>query len=324
MPETHKVSNYPNGFKNTVTIRGVPIVQSHPGQVFWVNSTNVLASDGVLGSDVPAAGTYQRPYATIDYAIGQCTANRGDIIMVMPGHTETVSAAGGITMDVAGVAVVGLGTGSLRPTITLDTASTATIAMSAANTTFKNCIFSAAFADIAEAITPSATNITIEDCDFVAAATNQNFLSIMDTGTTDNECDDFALIGCRWIEPDTATLTACSIDGDLDGLTIQNCYMNLGVNTSDLPILAIVATGKDVTNVNIQNNTLIRLNDANPLLITADTTTANTGVIRDNTVRHLDTGTELLVTAATNISFTNNLCSAAVDASGFLVPAADS
>ena len=151
-----------------------------------------------------------------------------------------------------------------------------------------------------------------------------NFLSIMDTGTTDNECDDFALINCKWIEPDTATVTACSIDGDLDGLTIQGCYMNLGVNTSDLPILAQVATGKDVTNVNIQDNTLIRLNDANPLLITADTTTANTGVIRNNTVRHLDTLAELLVTAATNISFTNNLCSAAVDASGFLVPAADS
>ena len=275
MTETAKVSNYPNGFKGTVTIRGVPITISHPGQVFWVNSTSVLASDGVAGADTPSAGTYQRPFATIDYAIGQCTASRGDIIMVMPGHTETVSAAGGITMDVAGVAVIGLGTGALRPTITLDTAATATVTMSAASTTIKNCVFSAGFADINEAITPSATNITIEDCDFVAAATDQNFLSIMDTGTTDNECDDFALINCKWIEPDTATVTACSIDGDLDGLTIQGCYMNLGVNTSDLPILAQVATGKDVTNINIQDNTLIRLNDANPLLITADTTTAS-------------------------------------------------
>ena len=153
MPETNKVSNYPSGFKGTVTIRGVPITVSHPGQVFWVNSTSVLASDGVSGSDVPSAGTYQRPFATIDYAIGQCTASRGDVIMVMPGHTETVSAAGGIAMDVAGVAVVGLGAGSLRPTITLDTAATASVTMSAANTTFKNCIFSAAFADINEPIT---------------------------------------------------------------------------------------------------------------------------------------------------------------------------
>jgi hypothetical protein len=212
----------------------------------------------------------------------------------------------------------------LRPTITFDTAATASLTISGANTTIKNCIFSAAFADINEAITPSATGITIEDCDFVAAATNQNFLSIMDTGTTDNECDDFALIGCKWIEPDTATVTACSVDGDLDGLTIQDCYMNLGVNTSDLPILAQVATGKDLTNANIQGNTLIRLNDANPLLITADSGAANTGVIRNNTVRHLDTAAELLVTTTTNFSFTNNLCSAAVDLSGFLVPAADS
>jgi hypothetical protein len=322
-----KSSNYtefPDGFVNGITLRGQPIHVTNPGKTFYVNGTSVLSDGQKVGGSNGNEGTYTKPFATIDYAIGQCTASRGDLIVVAPGHTETVSAAGGIAVDVAGVTILGMGSGSLRPTITLDTAATASITMSEANTAFKNCIFSAAVADVNEVITPSATGITIEDCDFVAAATGQNFLSIMDTGTTDNECDDFALINCTWIEPDAATLTACSIDGDLDGLTIQGCYMNLGVNSSDLPILAIVATGKDVTNVNIQDNTLIRLNDANPLLITADTTTANTGVIRNNTVRHLDIATELLVTAATNISFTNNLCSAAVDASGFLVPAADS
>lgn len=317
-------SNYPNGFKDTVTIRGVPVAMTHPGQVFWVNSSSVYAEGGVAGTDTPDAGTYQRPFATIDYAIGRCTASRGDIIVVMPGHTETVSAAGSIALDVAGVAVIGLGAGTLRPNISFTTAATASITISAANTTMKNMIFTAAFADVAEYVTPSAANITLEEIEFVDSATNLNALSIMDTGTTNNQCDDFALINCKWVTPDTACLTACSIDADLDGLTIQGCYMNLGVNSSDLPILAIVATGKDVTNVNIQDNTLIRLNDANPLLITADTTTANTGVIRNNTVRHLDTATELLVTAATNISFTNNLCSAAVDKSGYLVPAADS
>ena len=108
-------SNYPNGIKDLV-LRGTPITQLHPGVVYFVNSTSVFAKGGIAGSN-NNPGTYQRPYATIDYAIGQCVANRGDIIVVMPGHTETISAAAGVAQDVAGVAVIGLGDGSLRPTI---------------------------------------------------------------------------------------------------------------------------------------------------------------------------------------------------------------
>ena len=97
------MSNYPNGF-NQVTIRGLPLTQLHPGNVFWVNGSSVLPDKGIAGSN-NNDGTYLRPFATIDYAIGRCTGSRGDIIAVMPGHTEDIAAAGGITLDVAGVAV---------------------------------------------------------------------------------------------------------------------------------------------------------------------------------------------------------------------------
>ena len=317
-------SNYPNGFSNGVTIRGVPVTQSYPGQVYWVNNSSVIADGGIGGSN-GNPGTYQKPFSTIDYAIGRCTAGRGDIIMVMPGHAETVSSATSIVCDVAGVAIIGLGSGLSRPTLTFTTATTAAVQVSASNVTWKNIVFSADFADIAEVFNvTTAKYLTIEQCEFNSTATNDNFLSIVDTNTTNNAADGLALINCVWIEPDAATLTAVSVDGDLNGLIVEGCYFNIGVNTNDLPIVAIVATGKDVTNISVKNNNFIRLNDANPLLITCDTTTANTGVIAGNTVRHLDTAGELLVTAATNISFTLNLCAAVVDTSGFLVPAADS
>jgi len=316
-------SNYPNGFANGVTIRGVPVLQAYPGQVYWVNNSTALADGGIAGSN-GNPGTYQKPFATIDYAIGRCKAGRGDIVMVMPGHAESVTSATSIVADVSNVAVIGLGSGTSAPTLTFTTAATASIVVSAANVSFKNLNIVASFADIAEVFTPTAVNFSVEDCNIYASAANFNFLSLADTNTTNNSADGLSFINCKWVEPDAATLTMVSVDGDIDGLTVQGCYVNLGVNSSDLPIVAIVATGKDVTNLNVQNNTMIRLNDANPLLVTADTTTANTGVIRNNTVRHLDTASELLVTTGTNISFTNNLCSAAVDKSGFLVPAADS
>jgi hypothetical protein len=107
-------SNYPGGFAQGVVIKGIPLTVSNPGKVFWVNGTTVLAPGAVGGSN-GNDGSYRRPFATIDYAVGKCTANRGDIIMVMPGHSETISSATSLVFDVAGVAVIGLGTGSLRP-----------------------------------------------------------------------------------------------------------------------------------------------------------------------------------------------------------------
>jgi hypothetical protein len=317
------ISNYPNGFMEGLTLRELPILQTQPGKIFWVNNSSVLSPKGVGGSD-GNPGTFNKPFSTLDYAVGKCTASRGDVIAIMPGHAETISDATSLAIDVAGIAIVGIGAGTLRPTFTLDTVTTATIAVSAANVSIKNVIFTANFADIAELFTPSAVNLHLEDCAFQATAAAMNFISIADTGTPDNECDGLSFLRCSWIEPDLATISLVSVDGDLDGLSVVDCYLNLGVNTSDLPAIATVATGKDVTNLQVLNNRVIRLNDANPLLITADTTTANTGIVAGNQVRHLDTAAELLVTAATNIGFFENKTTAAVDKSGFLIPVADS
>jgi|6_EtaG_2_1085325.scaffolds.fasta_scaffold01776_3 hypothetical protein len=310
------LSSYPNGFKNGQLVKNVRVPDTVPGNVFWVDSGS--------GADSGRAGLYNYPFASLDYAVGKCTASNGDIIYIKPGHAETLSSATALALDVAGITVVGLGAGTLKPTFTLDTATTTTIAVSGANTVLQNLKFSANFADIADLFTPSSTNFKLVDCDFVATATNMNFVEIVDTGTTNNECDGLEFHGCSWIEPDTATTSLLNVDGDLDGLKVSNCYFNLGVNTSDLPIIAVVATGKDLSNAEIIGNRCVRLNDANPLLITADTTTANTGVIARNHVRHLDTAAELLVTAGTNFGFFENYATAAVDKSGYILPAVDS
>ena len=79
------MSNFPNGFANGISVRGMPLLSSYPGKVFWVDS-------GAPGGK----GTFERPMATIDAAVALCTANNGDIIVVKPGHVETVSAAAGL------------------------------------------------------------------------------------------------------------------------------------------------------------------------------------------------------------------------------------
>jgi len=263
-------------------------------------------------------------FADIDSAVGACMASRGDTIYVAPGHTSTISSATALALDVAGITIKGLGEGTKRPTLTFDTANTATIAVSVADVVIENVVFSANYADIASLFTlTTAKNFTLRNCGFVATASAMNFLTLVTTNATANASDGLTIDNCSWVEPDTATSTMLTVVGDLDGLTVKDSYLNLGVNTNDLPAIAIVATGKDLTNVMIDSNDVIRLNDANALLITADTTTANTGIVKNNNVRHLDTAGELLVTTATNIGFFRNNATAAVDKSGFIIPAID-
>ena len=105
------------------------------GNIWFVDSGSANASDAAGYGQNPDA-----PFATIDYAIGNCTASNGDWIMVMPGHAESVSSAAYINADVAGVRIIGLGTGRNRPVLTW-TAAAGEIKVNAADVTFENMVF---------------------------------------------------------------------------------------------------------------------------------------------------------------------------------------
>jgi hypothetical protein len=177
------MSNYPNGFANGVSIRGVPLALSHPGKAFWVNS-----GTGSNGND----GTYQRPFSTIDFAVGRCTANKGDIIFVLPGHTETVAAAAGLALDVAGIAIIGLGSGTNRATVNFTTATTADMDVDAANVTIVNVLFTGGVDALAGPIDVNASDFAMIDCetrDVTGQAT--------DFIVTDDNCDRFYIGGWK-------------------------------------------------------------------------------------------------------------------------------
>jgi hypothetical protein len=69
-----------------------PIVQTHPGRVFWVSNASTLLANQRGGSD-GNKGTFNEPFSTLNYAVTQCVANRGDVIIVKPGHAENISSA---------------------------------------------------------------------------------------------------------------------------------------------------------------------------------------------------------------------------------------
>ena len=111
-----------------------------PGDVFFVDSTSTTGLDAVGYGRNPDA-----PFKTLDYAVGQCTASKGDLIIVMPGHIETVAAASGLDFDVAGIKVIGLGWGDIRPKIQLS-AQASTVEFNADDMWIENLIFEGTFA----------------------------------------------------------------------------------------------------------------------------------------------------------------------------------
>lgn len=318
-------SHFQNGFSNGVTIRGLPLQQVQPGKVWFVGNSTTVVEGGIGGSN-GNKGTYQQPFNTLDYAIGRCTAGRGDVIFVLPGHAETISSATALNLDVAGVAIIGLGVGTSRPTFTLDTATTTTIPVSAANITISNCVFTANFADIVSVFTlTTAKNFCLDNVFVKATATNMNFLYVIDTDATTANADGLTVINCDWIEPDAATLSFVKCDGTNDNWYFQDGYLSLGVNNNKASLIAI-ATGKILTNAVVDGVTVYRLNTdtaTGALLITTDGTT-NTGIIRHCHLQHADTAGELIVTASSGFGFIDNRTSGVAGASGYLLPAADS
>lgn len=79
-------------------------------------------------------------FTTLDSAVGAMRANIGDKVKIAPGHTETLSAAAAIALDVVGITVEGLGSGAARPTLTFGTSTAASLTISAASVKLKNII----------------------------------------------------------------------------------------------------------------------------------------------------------------------------------------
>ena len=107
-----------------------------------------------------------RYFATIAAAATVATANSGDTIVVLPGHTEAITGAAGIAIATAGINIIGIGTGTDRPTISFTTAIAAQMTVTAANVSIQNIIFTAGFDAITAMISVTGAYVSFLDCEF--------------------------------------------------------------------------------------------------------------------------------------------------------------
>ena len=160
---------------------GLPVIQDHKvftGNVFFVDAGTAQ------GGTTSGFGTHPDEAITdIDSAHNLCTATQGDTIFVLTGHVENITGASGITNDLAGIDIIGLGHGAARPTITW-TATGSTWVISAASVTIEN-IIATATAAATLLFSSTAAHLRLHKVDYVeGSAIPLQFL--LTTSASDN------------------------------------------------------------------------------------------------------------------------------------------
>lgn len=301
------LTSFPNG----ITSFGVPVVGSGndlltTGSVFFVHSGT--GNDGNTGESPDAA------LATLDAAINKCTASVGDIVVAMPGHSETISNATSIVPDVAGVKFVGLGEGDNRPKIDFDNTASQVI-FSAANQTIKNFVFECSVDSLVAALSVTASGVSILGCEFAAPTTAQNCLVWV---LTTADADKIRVEGCRTsglgnfeagasevvrlVGTDDAVVKGNYFNGDHSTATVNNVTTaalrveishNVLINENTTADLAIALVGTTTGYVGFNTG---RCGNGAPITGGA-ITAANDCVLAENYFANLDAETGALVGA---------------------------
>jgi hypothetical protein len=134
-------------------------------QILFVDSGHVDALDA---DDTEHGHAITKPLATLDYAIGLCTANEQSIILIAPGHVEDYDATTtGFDADVAGVKIIGIGHGSLRPRFDFNHA-TSKCVVGANNVQIENIVLRPSVATVAIGldVETGITGAKIKDVEF--------------------------------------------------------------------------------------------------------------------------------------------------------------
>ncbi len=287
-------------------------VAAAPGNIYFVNS--------VTGSDSVGAGNNpDSPFKSINFAITQTTASQGDVIYVMPGHSESISGIAAIAASKAGISIVGIGVGPLRPKITLHTTAT-TIAISAANVTFRNLRIATDVDAVVAVFNITAAGVTLDAVDFVETSACACLQFVLTTSAA----KDLTIQNCRWVQ--TATAATALVNWILlvgaDRAKIVNNFANIKGYATSNPANGIVVGSTTLSlDVEIGNNSFISQNSTGTIVISLYTGT--TGFVYGNRVASDKTAIAGQVACASAFA-SNNYANNTVNTSGLLDPVVDS
>ena len=250
-------------FRNGVLSRGVPL---YNGDQIPQTFGNYYYVDSVNGSvDYPGTRS-DRAVPTINAGYDLCSAGNDDVVLVMPGHVETASAANFVIADTAGVSVIGLGRGTRRPTITIDDTG-ATWPISAADNRVSNIWFKndADGTTVWHAVT--AAGVQLDNCFYEDLTTK----TMVNWVTLTAAADYFNCIDCDNDGTDTAGNNAFLTGGAADRVVIKGLFSNGDFAAANIEMTAAF------TNCLIENCSLENINGVD---VNIEGFSAATGMVR--------------------------------------------
>jgi hypothetical protein len=272
------------------------------GTVYYVSSTS--GSNENIGTD-PAF-----PKATVAGAQSAATASKGDIVVILPGHTETLTAA--LTLSKAGVGYVGLGYGSMRPTFTGNGAIDA-ISVTGANVMIANVRFPAPETDDQTAdINVAASNCQIISTYHIGSQTAKNKTDMI---TVAAGGDDLYVEDVRAFNTVVDCVSWLSLEAAVARPEIRDCVVQGTFSTGALMDEATA------TLCTIRSNVLKNTKAATAVVTFA--TGNSTGVMSFNHISGRHTTLASNVGAGTGMDFFENRVVEEAALNGAVIPAAD-
>lgn len=286
---------HPKNFSGQLSL---PIV----GNIHYVHSGT--------GSNSNSGTTPSTALATIAQAITNATANNNDVILVMPGHAETVTTA--IAMSKAGVSLIGAGSGLRIPAIT-GNGTIDVINVTGANCLIENINFPAPLTDAATSdINIAAAGVTVRNTRHLGSTGSENKVDII---TVTSAGDDFLIEGVKMYNTVVDCVSAISVEGACSRGVIRDCVIQGQFSTG---VLMDEATATLLT---IQRN-IFKNTKAATAVITF-TTGNSTGVMSFNHLSGRHTTLASNIVAGTGMDFFENRLVEEAALNGAIAPAAD-
>jgi len=261
-----------NGDRQVIDVGGELLVRGSVrglthGANFFVDSVNGSASGDGL--------SWGTALTTIAAALALCAANNGDVIHLAPGHNEGFGDAQ-LDLDVAGVRIVGHGSGSAVPRIDFDHAN-ASINVQANGITIENIRLLPSVTAVLVAIDVEAgvTDTTIRNVTSLPGEDGAGVDEFANTIDIKAGCTRTTVEGCNFTQHASAAgVVACvKLTGASDLVTIRDCSMW----TAGAALVAPI-NGDTTLSTRLLIERCVLVTDAEPGI---ELLTGTTGVIRD-------------------------------------------
>lgn len=258
-----------------------------------------------LGNDaLDAYATNGLLVSTLQAGLARCRPGKGDIVVVLPGHAEAMTAADFFSNLVAGTQVIGMAPfrSNLMPTFTITTTTAANMLLDVPGVLLSGLKFAIGVNDVANTITVSAAGCRVDSCYFQTGTASN--LASSNTIIVAAGADDFVVSNSLFSGTGTAVMNGpcVSVTGAVNGLTVMYNDMECSTvgATTGLVQFSAAATQFRVVKNNIVNRrataaVAIRWSDTaglagiiaeNNLAFTADITGATAALSAAGTTNH--------------------------------------